>query len=1101
MDFFSLSAQQFEDMCFDYTCKLYSNKKNYKLTHTRFNHDGGRDIEITFYDELSHFKIWAECKRHRNNIGLEEIGKNVVLVISKHINKLMFFSASDITLSARTEISRVGEAFGFEVVYLYGEFLKKALQQYPDIIAKYFPYENLNNSSCTTLDITFSISELEQDIIMPIEGLKPILLRDGRMINLYIQIKNLSDDVYSSVLVELQPISEYIYFGEVKKHIEMIMPKSDRFMLFQGQIINQHISSIPMPEVLITLNSNGTFLSSYSLPDLDASKCKKYPLIGKDVNNFLTHVSSAIEWCNYNYTHVFDIRGGNGVGKSRLATEISNKFVLHGFETIKYDCRDSAGTTLLHKILCGLLGIPFYRGEINFSKEDIKHLIEKAGGSLDFQKIISEFLVENKISDRNLYYLQNAFLYYLMHPPGENKFVVVLDNVQNLDNKILNFFINILDVINECASKTVMIFITNTEREAYDEKKLKSFLDFMEHKHKNFPHNFSYFECKPFSKEDATLLLMHLFEIQDSNSSCITEFIKKSGYKPFEIIQFLEYMSDRNIIEWLNNKLWYIKKQDEFIEFLNGCPLIYESIIEERIKYLKEKFSRETYNDFKDVITALICFQGIIPYNFLYYLELQDEIIEIMKTSLWISENATGITFFHDNMYYYFKDNRLFCKNIPLLQKILTVIETIQTDEISNIQQKNIQFFCLYHQGKFKAALTLGLEIIEKNNCLIDDKQTAINIAETLLSNKLLLDDEVKYIKVYIAYANLIFEIGQKDKGHSIYAEVVPLLMKNKKHFSSEFILKHLHKMVNAQLQLAYYDGALNTLALMESYSDSTDEYKFIIKNRYGVVHTCRGDFLTSERNLLESLEIAKTLHSDFWMSTSYSDMGLRYFYDYTIDNLPRKQLVCDNLEKAVLLFNQEDNNPTYRVLEMYWHKAIISILDTNYTKAYLIADECIKKGKEYGQLYNQVRGYNLKALVCLYENNYDEALALLLDCFHICEISNFSSGIFRMNNNLGVLQVLKNDTAAAESYFLHALNTLDYTRIDIKQYPAILNLLIAATQNSNTKIIQQVDLICNQIKSPILTQYKVNIKKALQEKSNINNMSFWHFEGYGFIF
>jgi len=75
MDFYSLTAQQFEDICFEYTCQLYSKYEHYNLKHTRFRHDGGRDIEITFYDEISHFKIWAECKRHTNNIGLEEIGK------------------------------------------------------------------------------------------------------------------------------------------------------------------------------------------------------------------------------------------------------------------------------------------------------------------------------------------------------------------------------------------------------------------------------------------------------------------------------------------------------------------------------------------------------------------------------------------------------------------------------------------------------------------------------------------------------------------------------------------------------------------------------------------------------------------------------------------------------------------------------------------------------------------------------------------------------------------------------------------------------------------------------------------------------------------
>jgi len=39
------------------------------------------------------------------------------------------------------EISKIGEYFGFEVTYLYGDKLKDALKQYPDLVRSYFPDE------------------------------------------------------------------------------------------------------------------------------------------------------------------------------------------------------------------------------------------------------------------------------------------------------------------------------------------------------------------------------------------------------------------------------------------------------------------------------------------------------------------------------------------------------------------------------------------------------------------------------------------------------------------------------------------------------------------------------------------------------------------------------------------------------------------------------------------------------------------------------------------------------------------------------------------------------------------------------------------------
>ena len=90
MDFYTLTPATFEEMCFEYAKQIY-NKDDYILFHTRYTHDGGKDIETKFFDEIHEYKIWAECKHHRRNIGLEEIGKNVVLVIAHNINKIIFF--------------------------------------------------------------------------------------------------------------------------------------------------------------------------------------------------------------------------------------------------------------------------------------------------------------------------------------------------------------------------------------------------------------------------------------------------------------------------------------------------------------------------------------------------------------------------------------------------------------------------------------------------------------------------------------------------------------------------------------------------------------------------------------------------------------------------------------------------------------------------------------------------------------------------------------------------------------------------------------------------------------------------------------------------
>ncbi len=1100
MNFYSLTAQQFEDLCYQYTCKLFENKQNYSLKHTRFVHDGGRDIEITFYDEISHFKVWAECKRHKENIGLEEIGKNVVLVLSNHISKVIFFSASDITLSARIEISKIAEALGFEVAFLYGENFKKALSEYPDIIKKFFPDHVIFSAENPAINVSFSICETNQSIFIPIKMDKPVILRDGRLINLYVLFTNLSNKMYDSISVKLKSIGDDLVFTVDEQNIFEIMPKTDRVVVFQGQIINQNTSEIIMPDVLINFEKEGNIEKRIeSLPSLDTSKCKKYPLIGKRVNEFLNVVVGNLTDFSHTYPYIFDIRGISGVGKSRLAAEIANRFIMSGFEIFNLDCQDCNSYVLIHKLLCYLLNVPLYKGRIDYEKKDIMQIVEKTGGSSDFQDIVSDFLIECKVANNNLYYLQEAFLYYLMHPTIHKKQMFVIDNVQLLEPELLDFFTNILESIIGIEGCTSIIFISNTERETVlGRQRMEIFWDYLDNMCKKHPHTFIQHECEPFSRNDATLLLKQLFEIQDSESPIISEFLKKSGYVVLELVQFLEYLNDQKIIEWLDSKSWHIKKEDEFLEFLYSCPVSSKTIIKDRVKYLKQKYDKKEYSQLKDVISAILCFQNFLPYYYLSGLDIDDDIIEIMQDNAWINQSDRGITFFHDNLYYYFKEDSTFCKNIPILKKVIMLLED-DVDILSDIQKKIILFFCLYNQGNMRVALEHGIDLI--NLCYKSgNKRDAIEIAEVMLHDKMIISDEIIQIKIKLEYTNLIFEVGQKDKAYLIYQEILPTLLKNQTSFDAEFLLGNLHKIVNAQLQLAYYNDAMETLKLMEQCSTINDTYKFIIQNRYGVVYTCMGNFDEAQKRLDKSLEIASSMGSDFWISTSYSDIALRYFYDYTM-GAKRSLLVKEALQKALSYSHTVEKSLNYRVLELYWHKAIISIIDNDFEKAHYFLGNCIQKGKESNLLYEIVRGYNLKALVYMLTKKYNEAQTILFDCLHLCEIYHFSSGLFRMYNNLGVYYAITLNTKMASIHFSNAINVLYNKNFEIKQYPVIINGLLISIKSDNLLFAKQLEDICNQINDEILFDYKLKLKRSIQKGKKPSNFTFWTFDGFGYIF
>ena len=124
----TLSPKSFEQICVEYLKQLKGDQ--YSIRGTSFIKDGGKDITGKPVNGVP-YEIWAECKKHTRSIGLEDISKNVVLVMSYGVNELIFFSTSNITETAKTHISKVASKHDFSVGFYYGDKLYKALESLP----------------------------------------------------------------------------------------------------------------------------------------------------------------------------------------------------------------------------------------------------------------------------------------------------------------------------------------------------------------------------------------------------------------------------------------------------------------------------------------------------------------------------------------------------------------------------------------------------------------------------------------------------------------------------------------------------------------------------------------------------------------------------------------------------------------------------------------------------------------------------------------------------------------------------------------------------------------------------------------------------------
>ena len=1108
IDLYSITPQAFEDLCCDYISNIYNKDKNYQVDHTRYSHDGGRDIEITFYDELHHFKIWAECKQHKRNIGLDDIGKNVVLIISKHIHKVIFFSVSEITESAQLEIIKIGDKLNFSVSFLCGDKLLLQLKTQPELLIKYFgnaALEELRRQHSRPIiedriTINCSISEFNNDNLLPVKEQSPVYLRSGEMFNIYVHLRNETSAPFREITVEMFAAPNAIKMTNTKWSHDILASQEDIVACFEGEIISKQKSRIALPKVALRYHTRKAARNQIiSLPELDISKCKIYPFIGKSVTEFMSNqIGQALEWSARSHAQIIDLRGVNGSGKTRLASEIQKRAACLGLHPIYLNCTDYIENDLIRKLLCELLHLPFYRGKINYSREDVEELIQIQGGSATFSNIMASFVCGGVWKKEFSHYLVESIAHFLQEPYREAGYHITIDNTQALHPELLKLLIRLSELLSKNPSPTIIIFISNTERRAASPKTFQTFLSYLDEKGRAHSPGFLSYTCSAFREEDATVLLMQLFGFKNPCDPLLRELLKHAGRLPFELTMAMEYLSDMNIIKWHNAKEWLIPDVEKFRAFLSNGFTEKCSILTSRANAWNQTHTVAQTSKFTDILSTVVTFGGILPYSYISDNRLDQNILDEMNQMLWLAPSHTqrGMTFFHDNIMDFCRSMPQYNNNAKVLRKIINWLTINQEIEIPH--REKIQFFCYYNLGRVSDAFRFGQELLCKSNQL--PYEDTLEISRTLYEDSLAKENPGTYLQIAEIYARAVASMDNKELGSTIYEEAIAYLKLHPSATDVTSSCRLLHQAINSQLQSAKYDNAIEWLGILEHLPELPLKYQFITENRYGVTFIALGQFEEAAERLQSALKIASNQLKDrFWTSTAHSDIALYYFYHWRAygRETTKKHIICE-FEAAISDYNICETHSISRDIEMSWHKAFVRILQAQYNSAIAFANECIQLSEEHSQSYGLSRGYNLLALSQLLNGDIEDAVATLEEGLHTCMLYAFPSGIFRMYNNLGVLHYHNSDCEKAGYYFKLAKSTLD-GQIEFKQYPVLTNLMLVADRLKDTKLQREVEHYCNEVTSTELFEY---CKDIINNRHDVlDAFSFWGFDGAGYIF
>lgn len=1088
MDFYSLTSKEFEEMCYEYAKYIYDPKK-YKLFHTRYSHDGGKDLEINFYDKLHRYKIWAECKIHKRNIGLEEIGKNVVLVIANNINKVIFFSASKIRENAKTEILYIGKRLNFDVCFLDDDNLKAELKKYPKLVKKYFTNYD---EKCTTENKVPQIKlYLNEDNSFNSENNNVFYLREGKIFYVNILIKNTTKHYYTDISVDWLYETDDVemvdsnYSHDLPKEL---VPYTDYLITYLCNIKTLKYEEIELPNIIFNYTiDNEPQTIEINLPKLNLTKYIMHPLNGKKYLEFLYNdVEKTIIKSKTGLFQLIDIEGKSGCGKSRMIREMKVPILKNDFLYLTYDSYDYSELDIFRKIICDLIDIPYQHKNIFYDQKSLKKILISTKLTQDAAEIISNFIFNRKVLINQINYI-SQYICTLIENVMQNKYIfIAIDNIQNNNDIFFDILKELILYFEITNSSIILITVLNTERLIQENISIVTkYKEFIENKKTLKPNQFKSFYPKGF-EDDITIFWMESLNRHNPQDYLVNKLIKKFGDNPLEVTTVSDYLKQNLVLKQIGNEEWYVANHIEFQKIMDSSFHGFQLIFKKRILAIYNSYS-SYLSKFKEIISTLLLFNNYISVYDLSRIIDSYEAIDILRDHLIIKKTNNTYSFYHDSIYQYFKNES---------EYIYIMIDKIYNFLLNNKEIKNINlvyFNIFYYKNDYKKYPELAYSILQEH---VDNLRyiQAIELGKELYNNDdFKSHDILKYLQCAHLYAFACSSLGSKDTSCIIFIDLCHLFIKNHNLIDIEETCNFFRDAINAQLQSNRFEDALKIIDIYKKLPSIPKVHEFLLYNREAVTYLSLNKMKEADNIFQKSLSVAKELESNsyFWTSTTYSDIALMYFYKKGSET--NRQYTIKYLNYAIRDYEKCEDDTIYRKFEILWHKAFIYILEKKYDDALNI----LSKNEDTNSIYEKFRLKNLIALCKLYNHDFNDAIDVLKSIKAECEINQHSAATVKINNNLGVVYIQLKEYKKAYEYLNQAYSEIINEEVYLKMYPVISNYLL---------IMRLLDKPMNEIQNRIAkipdTQFKNYCKRLITSRMFANlSWTLWNFNGADYIF
>lgn len=615
------------------------------------SHDNNRDFHLTT-PELTH---WAECKNYTNTIALDTIAPTLVMAQIFDVNKLIFFSYSDINFSAKKKILSFADKTKKDIEIFSGDTLDNLIIRNTKFLPHKFQPQNEHLSKGSTpppLEYSFFFIQtpilgvtLEDRNVVSISEVQKILYNTIFEIAFICVNNSLDNDYIIQISLDEKNGKDNLYFTLVDYELENSPETSIAKPLpIAGGILNRYFfksnrfkSFLRLPVLHVNILKGNKIVKSFCSPIQTVKNqwIGKTILIGEQYRNAIKKFEEYT--LNNDQFSCLMLYGSSGTGKTRLLKEMLDVLLKYKYRIASFIGNENDSVYVLLKELV------FFVYEV--PRDEILKNLEEDIFIQEYSDVTSPAILAYQLaqrfsraqSDSELIEIIDESFDILFEKISREHIAIVIDNIQFFGDVLIHFLRKyiIYSKHQTRANTSVLLLALNQD---YGTEETSRLLSYMQDLGKN-KEQVGCIEVTGFREENQGILfLRELLHIGDDRlDSEFTLILSKASLKPYFIYQAVYYLYEEGALLEDDDKKGFFPYQEKLHDTISKMPPQIYNIISERWNiFLKKNWDNKS--EIISMIASVYLFRELTA-DIIDILMFDETILALLCRHMFLKQN------------------------------------------------------------------------------------------------------------------------------------------------------------------------------------------------------------------------------------------------------------------------------------------------------------------------------------------------------------------------------------------------------------------------------------------------------------------------------